>query len=171
MVKLLIILFLFSGAALADDNKYSPENLKRAFTKEGKDKRSAADRLKATNIKTDQLRLLRNGKGLSFKLPNGKWVKGLLLNNNRVAPLYYESGVDYPACVKKDMTLIKGRWNENKSIIECDLKQQDLAIIDNQKSTKEVKAPLTATNKTKEQEQKKKTKVKYLSRRRYECEI
>jgi hypothetical protein len=138
MVKLFILLFLFTSTVLAEENKYSPENLKKAFTKKGKDNRSAADRLKATNIKTDELRLLRNGKGLSFKLPNGKWVKGLLLDNNRVAPLFYESGVDYPACVKKDMTLIKGRWNKKESVIECDLKQQDLAIIDNQQSTKAI---------------------------------
>lgn len=137
MVRILIILLILSNHALAEENKYSAEYLKKTFNKSVKDRMSAADRLKATNIKTDQLRLLKNSKGLTFKLPNGRWVKGLLLSNNRIAPLFYESGHDYPACVKKDMTLIKGKWNRETELIECDLKQQELAVIDIQESKHE----------------------------------
>lgn len=140
MVKYIILLaLLFSNhivyAADKDKKKkFTVERLKENFNANDKALKDSAARLKASRTNAGNLKLLTDN-DLYFKMPNGNWVKGLLLPNGQIAPLFKEKGEKFPACVTSTMELVKGQWDNVKSVITCELSQHQLAFLEGQIST------------------------------------
>lgn len=122
MVKLLTVGLLLVGtsiSALAEqDNRYSAESLRKRLQSSEQEKLNATQRLKAAQSDPNTIRLL-NKRDISYRLPDGTYVTGMLLPNGKRSPAMDINGQLVPACVSDSFALLQGNWNDSNKIVEC----------------------------------------------------
>lgn len=125
------VLALLSGNALANTTQgYSADSLRKRLEQSQANQETAANRLKAAQADPTSIKLLTD-REIVFKLPNGTYVDGILLQTGKVAPAIRDaSGHLQPACVTSEFVLIPGEWHSDQKTIVCTLEQhQTLAVI------------------------------------------
>ena len=121
-------LLALSATGIAEDKYYNGEDLKRKYHQDSADRKDFSELLKASKPR-DNLSMI-NEKDIYVKLPNGKYVQGILLPNNRKAPAVSQADKLFPACITKSFELIAGVWDANDKKIKCDIEQDKLAFIE-----------------------------------------
>lgn len=133
MVKIILLMLLtlgFMSQAIGDEEEnFTAKSLEKLLKSGEAQKRSASERLKASSIDRNSLQLLREDK-FNYRLPNGDYVQGILLPNDRLAPAVKTKTGLKPACVTTRFTLVEGRWDSESQKIACSVPTEDLAIID-----------------------------------------
>ncbi|MDX1695061.1 MAG: hypothetical protein R3208_14945 [Ketobacteraceae bacterium] len=139
MVRTLItLLALIYSSSLLANGYVSADELRSYFKSSEQLRRSAGERLKASRGDPESLKLLQED-DLYFKLPDGNYVKGILLPNGKVSPALTIGGDLIPACVTTENRLIPGQWSGEQQAILCQLAQnEEFAMLESgprQKST------------------------------------
>lgn len=131
MVRTLItLLVLFYSSSLLANGYVSADELRSYFKSSEQQRRSAGERLKASRGDPESLKLLQE-EDLYFKLPDGNYVKGILLSNGKVSPALTIGGELVPACVTTENRLIPGQWNGEQQAILCQLAQnEEFAVLE-----------------------------------------
>ena len=131
-IVLTLILSTSSYAqASAANTKFTAESLRTTLEQSQEERQTAANRLKASQADPKTLKLLTD-REITFKLPNGTFVEGTLLETGKVAPAIRTASGLQPACVTSDFRLIPGEWDEKHKAIICHLEQSEsFAILDN----------------------------------------
>lgn len=132
MVKfifLLIIALPLASNAEQKINKYSGDSLKNILDKNSSDKMSASQRLKATSGNATDISVI-SGDNITYILPSGKVVPGILLPNKKVAPAMTQGGERIPACITDQGVFIAAKWDSGVNKIRCLTEQTDLKFID-----------------------------------------
>lgn len=120
---------LAPAVTLAERPVFSAESLKQRMEGSAEESKRAGDRLKASRGDLNSLQLL-NSDNLTFKLPNGKLVSGVLLPTGRVAPAIDNAGKRIPACVTTENKLVPGLFDATTETIQCQVAQAELAILE-----------------------------------------
>jgi len=126
---IIIIALVHSYQVSANRPVFDSESLKARMESSSEDQQRASARLKASRGDTKSLRLL-NREDITYKLPDGRYVPGILLPNGKVAPSIVAGRERVPACVTSDYRLVPGSYHARKEVINCDLKEQELAILE-----------------------------------------
>lgn len=134
---LALLIGCIATAAMATDSSYSEDDLKARFKQNSSERKSAAERLKASRADNPNLTVIGD-RDINYRLPNGKVVAGILLQNGFVAPAVKTQFGMRPACVTKDYRLVAGTFDTEKEIIKCNLAEAELAIIDAPNSPSQV---------------------------------
>jgi hypothetical protein len=130
MVKKTLIALLISASCLAEETTYDADSLRDRLRNGAQDKASAAERMKTARGDKSSLKILQDT-DLNYKLPNGEYVRGMLLPNGTLSPAIKSRLGIQPACVTKNFELIKGVWDDKKESVVCNIPLSDLAYIDN----------------------------------------
>lgn len=134
MVKKSIILALTVFSANTSLAQFNADSLKQRLSNSQKEKQNTEARLRASQSDAKSLRML-NRQDILYKLPNGEYVPGLILPNEKIAPAFIDRArTAHPACVTKSFKIIKGIWDKEKQAIKCDLKASELAVISNEQA-------------------------------------
>lgn len=120
----LAIALIHTQATAAFDAK----SLKESLANDERTAEEKTNRLKASRSEIRNIKLL-NEDELIYKLPNGEYVKGMLLPNSKIAPAIQAQGMLIPACVTKTYQLMPGTWDNKKQAIRCNLSQSELAVL------------------------------------------
>lgn len=134
-VSIWLMLFLGCNAYAAGERQYfTADSLKQRLNSDSYNRNESKQRLKTMGSHPDQLKMLKKQKGHYYKLPNGKYVRGMMLPNNKLSPALIVEGKDVPACViDQTFELVAGQWNSQHQTIECEVEQFKLALISDQK--------------------------------------
>jgi len=132
MVKSILVSVVMASLSLSvnaqDTSNITANELEKLLKSGAKSKQSAADRFKASRMNTKNLTVIKETT-LTYLLPNGEFVLGMLLPNNKISPAIKTKTAVFPACVTKSYKLVKGEWNNKRQIIKCELKASELALI------------------------------------------
>ena len=127
MVKILIILsLLFSASSFSDERRFSPEKLKQYNKGAAISKSEAISRFKSRKGTNTYM----NNKKVTYRMPSGKYVHGIVLPNGKVSPAIKVDDNLHPACVLTTGDFVAGVFDDSSDIIICDIPKQDLQIID-----------------------------------------
>lgn len=132
MVRLIFLLLIsipFLSNAEQKINKYSGDSLKDILNKDSSEKISASQRLKAASGNATDISVI-SGDNITYILPSGKVVPGVLLPNKKVAPAMSQGGEKIPACITDHGVFIAAKWDSSVNKIRCLTEQTDLKFID-----------------------------------------
>lgn len=131
LIAVLLLAPSVTTAATTDAGVFTPDSLRKRLEQTQTDQETAANRLKASQADPKTLKLLTD-REITFKLPNGVYVDGILLESGKVAPAIRRTTGLQPACVTSDFRLVPGEWHVDRKAIVCKLEQSEtFALIEN----------------------------------------
>jgi len=127
MVKVFILLLLaVSVNSFSDERRFSPEKLREMNRGNAVSKSEAIARFKSRKGTNKYI----NNKKVTYRMPSGKYVHGIVLPNGKVSPAIKKDGESYPACVLNNGSFVQGVFNSKLDSIVCDIPYQELSMID-----------------------------------------
>lgn len=133
----LVIFSLVSFCVQAGDEGrkfYTSDSLRDRLNSQASERDNARSRLKTMSSNPAHMKMLRGDKPQYYRLPNGEFVRGMMLPNNKLSPAIKTDKGLKPACVvDESYQLIIGSWNQEHEAIECPIEQHKLAVINSQK--------------------------------------
>jgi hypothetical protein len=147
MVRTFVILIIItlSIPSLSHAVAYDASSLRDRLQDRDAKRLSASERLKASQGNTDSLRLLHN-RELFYKLPDGTYVAGMLLDNGKLTPAIKVDNQLLPACVTTSYALIPGFWDVKSQAIRCTLEQHERFALLSNGSVRQINGLLEDTN-------------------------
>ena len=126
----MFLCFIAVNVTAGEQTSYSAKDLESILKDGEREKKSAADRLKASRGDSRSLRILQE-KDLNYKLPNGEYVLGMLLPDGKKTPAVRTRFGNKPACVTKDYQLVAGIWDNSREQVMCNIASSELAYVEN----------------------------------------
>lgn len=75
------------------------------------------------------------GKNITYELPNGNMVSGVLLPDGRVSPAVRHRGELVPACLTTQGRLVAGEYNQQRGKVVCAIPKSQLVVIEGMQDT------------------------------------